>query len=339
MTPTPITKSEHPKSTGELLARIEAPPKAGHRIQNRSVLAWLRSARAYPYSTPELHRICQSVRRLDPTWELALEILARNAGTLPNAVGAQLVQEARQQLGFPLPPEAVEGSETSDVAGDDYEVQLRTWVEQSVADQSRLAPAVLMALWPERTKPHFQDLALVILEKWTRHDSSLRGNTEFARALFDVLGGDLEAKHLASSVLKLLAPFRSGADVFEAERRRFEQEIEDLTASIAPLRADLRRLAAEVETYRVKLAEAREEAEGLRHALERARLEAEDRERDLLQQHQNEIGRLRRRVLATLSREVEELRLYLEGSAPDAEGALARVEYLDRLRQELTDGE
>jgi hypothetical protein len=321
-------KPKPPTSVAEAISRLDDQVAQRKRIQAESILQLLSQVRSLPFGLEDVHRLARVVQSGDPSWQVALQVVEATAvqpqGSIGRALCAQLTREARHAGGYP-----------DDVGPSELEATVRAWCSAQPSEVSVSPQSMLGALWPERNAPWFPDVTLRLLEKWTSWDPSIRSSAAFGRALVQLLAGGCTGQKAAESLLLLLQPVRNIVARFNEERKQFEAEIGIAQDSVEPLRRELSASSDALAQARAALVDEQHRTAQLTEELSRARNDSLARQQALNQQHANELGRLRNKVLRTLERETEEIRLYLEDATPHVAEALERLGYIERLHHEL----
>ena len=273
----------------------------------------------------DLETISALLDDLDPTWTARLAVVTRplpsKRSDLAKRLGAQLVALARQRTEYP--------------AGDASNGPPSSWIAERMGvepDGTRPLPLLLVALWPDRAAPWFGRVAFELLRLWSKSPKAdpPPGSVAVALALLG-RSGQIRARQILTFAREFEVEARKAqllGDEAACERDRARRARESAESTLRERERDLDSTRTELATLKVDLA--------AQAATSARRLEEADAaSRAQRTQARNELASLRRRVRDVLTRETEEIDLYLDRSTPNVDGARARVANLRELNSEL----
>ena len=312
-----------PVPAAVLIERLQA--LVGRKVvRTNQIIASLR-APDVDWLPADLETISALLEELDSTWTARLAVVTRplpsRRSDLAKRLGAQLVALARQRTEYPN-GEASLGPPSS-------------WIAERMGvqpDGTRPLPLLLVALWPDRAHPWFGRVAFELLRLWSKSAKaeSSPGSVAVALALLG-RSGQIRARQIITFGREFEVEARKAqllGDEAVSERDRARRARESAESMLRERERDLDLTRTELATLKTTLAEQAATSARLLEAADAA-------SRAQRTQARNELASMRRRVREVLTREVEEIDLYLDRPTPNVDGARARVGNLRELNSEL----
>ena len=319
----PTARLDSPTSAADLvrnLARVTSRP--GKAARTAQIVAALRSRVAIVLLRVEAEEIVDRLSSLDPTWASQLAVAAKQ---LPkrDTPAARLLREvlidgAKQHAGFPR-----DQGDPAEVAG---------WVLSWVARVARSGPdrrpaaMITMALLDQRREIYYADALMACLETRAGVD----------RRLFDVSRYERSVVELMTSPTSVAA--RRAMDVVchvERSRAIADADRKSMTEQRDHARVRLAHVEQQGAAVSLSLSERTLEVQRLEQELTLARDQTVNTAREGEMSARNSVGRVRTSVLSVLELETEQIRAYLDRPTPNVPGALASLQHIEQLRDEL----
>jgi hypothetical protein len=315
-----------PASSGsEILRNLAAVASRPGAAKTPHVLAAMRAREPLSLAQTEVEEIVDRLSQLDRTWlaQLAIVVkgLPKRQTSAARSVRAALIDRAKRESGFPR-----DQGDPADVAG-----WVLAWVARVVGrgPDQRPAPMVALTLIDQNRESYYADALLACLEAWAGVSRKLFDATRYETAVLGLLTAPGAAgARRAKASMALVAHLQRARDVAARDRDEIEQQL-------ARARGQLTDLERSRDARMDREGELVTEVKRLTRQLELAREETTNTTREGEAAARNSIGRIRTSVLAVLDLETEQIRAYIDRRDPNVAGALASLQHIEKLRDDL----
>lgn len=314
-----------PKSAAEIIERLSAPAVPGRKVSATNVARLFRTKARMPTSEAERTALRERLRVVDPTWEVRAAIVTHGYPELAPAstatLGYELTVEARQETAYPA-------SGLADITA------IHRWVDTLWRTNSRPGARVmpwiaLVALWPDRHLPGFARTLGTLL------GGPINNRRAASAPPIEQLGADLtEAPNGArllgevNAIIQPLAEFGSRINELEGELEAALKRNAATRAEVSDLQLRAAVLLEQVASHKARADEAER---GLTSGLSAAERRLAETAGRATQAHAKTAKTYGPEVAALAS----DIRMYLDRSEPNVDGALKRADDLIDLGKRL----
>jgi hypothetical protein len=314
-----------PKSAAEIIERLSTVSVPGKTVSAASVHRLFRTKSRMPTSASEREALRDQLRVVDPTWEVRAAIVTHGYPELAPAstatLGYDLAIEARQVTAYP-------SSGLADA------IAIQRWIDTLWRANSRPGARVmpwiaLVALWPDRHLPGFaRSLGTLI-------SGPISNRRATSAPPIEQLGADLteapKGARLLGEVNSIIQPFAES----DSRISELEGELEAALKRNAATRAEVSDLEQRAASLQAQVSSHKTRADEAERGLTSGLSDAERR----LAETAGRASQAHAKTAKTYGPEVaalaSDIRMYLDRSEPNVDGALQRVDDLIDLGKRL----